>query len=851
MWITERDVRQVTPLDSAGVLGGIHRKRTYLVVCKDGSKWIWKHGTGEERKELFVYELAKLYFREIVPEVQILCLEQNDLGCGSAIRKVSGVPVKDIVNPHGYFYGNPDVLLDLAAMIVLDYLLGNPDRHPKNWLLMHNGRIAAIDNGWAGKKAITIADALKPAVYAKIDQDPDLWPHLLYYILYLTKNLEESGLRTARSLARKIGVQLDLLEDWPDRVQKIRTWAFEELRRALGDGSLEKALPENRVYVHSPEEAPPGVQLYTGPKGGIYYLPSHAAPENPDIEELLDVRRNKSGKLFFSVMSREGSLHRKDDYWNADRVKWFFSRLSGGYDEMMGDWVYRDPISGLSVRADSLLEEDTISDCLQTIQNIFMEDPVLFRDFLLVTDELVLTPETMESGITGGPVLGTFDFRSRKMTLYGIGSIDDPTQDPYFHYLMAHEVGHGVDRYLASRQDILPIKDWYDYIKVNQSSVEKRINQGESSDELLEAANKYLPPSSYGTSNFVEFIAECYAFWHLGKLPRVHATYQMFEQYDSALQEAGREIDRRSKRSRKIRRSIHKDLPPERVYVDSPEEAPPGVQLYTGPRGGLYYVPEESQIGSQPPDQRDFLSLMSTLRTTTTKPLTLIDPQSGFSFVFQPGLEAYAPYLLRKLSRAFQYYPRGGVLKDLMISTSSIRFRSEDHPDTNDEVIVEGTYTYKDNRIDLWSVEELWLAEGSDDEHLLSRQKSVLSHEVGHGVMGQILTNATKEEIESYGLMKFADIWNEYVRRKQTYGKEDPVTKYYSPPTEYGGSNIEEYFAECYSFWRMDLKRQLNEHMANYFENNLQRYLDEVVYPNPTRFRPSPKRGRKWPWKFW
>jgi len=234
MQLTEYDIRKITPITKSGVQGGIHSNRTFLLIANDGSKWVWKRHTGEEKKELFVYEFAKLYFREVVPEVQILCFQERaTLGCGSAMRKVSGVAAKDIVNIHGYFYGNPDVLMDMAAMVVMDYLLGNPDRHAKNWYLMHNGRIAAIDNGWADRKKISIEDALKPAKFAKIDQDPDLWPQLIYDILYILKQIDHSGLRTAKTLARRIGLKVGLLEDWPERVEELREWAFAALREAL------------------------------------------------------------------------------------------------------------------------------------------------------------------------------------------------------------------------------------------------------------------------------------------------------------------------------------------------------------------------------------------------------------------------------------------------------------------------------------------------------------------------------------------------------------------------------------------------------------------------------------------
>ncbi|KKK67426.1 hypothetical protein LCGC14_2954190 [marine sediment metagenome] len=217
------DIKRLSNLEDAGIRGGIHSKRTYLMALHDGSLWIWKQTGNEERDEIFVYHLAQKMFRGIVPEVQPVFVPK--LGWGSAMRKVAGIPAGRVDGLHGYFHGNEEMQADLIAMLVLDYLTGNPDRHSNNWFIMHNDRLAAIDNGWAGEDlAMTLSAVFEPADLAGLVRDESLWPKMLQMMLVLINDLTGRG-DEARALAEKIDINqkdaVDMVRLWEPKLQKL------------------------------------------------------------------------------------------------------------------------------------------------------------------------------------------------------------------------------------------------------------------------------------------------------------------------------------------------------------------------------------------------------------------------------------------------------------------------------------------------------------------------------------------------------------------------------------------------------------------------------------------------------
>lgn len=261
--IQPQDIKRLSNLEDAGIRGGIHSKRTYLMALHDGSLWVWKQTGVEERDEIFMYHLARRMFRAIVPEVQPVYVPK--LGWGSAMRKVAGVPAGRADGLHGYFHGNEEMQADLVAMLVLDYLTGNSDRHANNWFLMHNDRLAAIDNGWAGEDlTMSLSDVFEPARLADLVRDESLWPKMLQMMLELVQDLSGRG-DEARALAEEIKI------DRKDAVTMLRLWEPKLERLARFIKSEASKLQKEKVYIKPGQQPPLGVRVEEGPRGGHYY----------------------------------------------------------------------------------------------------------------------------------------------------------------------------------------------------------------------------------------------------------------------------------------------------------------------------------------------------------------------------------------------------------------------------------------------------------------------------------------------------------------------------------------------------------------------------------------------------
>lgn len=261
--IDPSDIKRISSLDDAGIRGGIHSAHTYLVALHDGSLWIYKQTGTEERDEIFVYRLALAMFRGIVPTTEPLYVPK--LGWGSAQRKVAGVPAGRVDGLHGYFHGNEEMQADLVAMLVLDYLTGNPDRHANNWFIMHNDRLAAIDNGWAGEDpTMTLSAVFEPARLAGLIRDESLWAGMLKVMLALINEISGRG-DEARALAEEIAIDrkeaVDMLRLWEPKLQRLARFIQVEASK----------LTKEKVYIEPGTQPPLGVHVEEGPRGGTYY----------------------------------------------------------------------------------------------------------------------------------------------------------------------------------------------------------------------------------------------------------------------------------------------------------------------------------------------------------------------------------------------------------------------------------------------------------------------------------------------------------------------------------------------------------------------------------------------------
>lgn len=166
-------------LAEEGIEGGIWEDETRIGIERNGARWIIKYSTGEQYDEVIAYQLAQRFFDGIVPETHLIMLEGR---LASAQRMVTGKSAHDL-EADGSLYRRvrqSDTLRDLGNMIVMDFLIGNPDRHGNNWFVMENGRIAAIDNGFAAEEInMPIQRALRPAYKSLMVDDCERTPTLI------------------------------------------------------------------------------------------------------------------------------------------------------------------------------------------------------------------------------------------------------------------------------------------------------------------------------------------------------------------------------------------------------------------------------------------------------------------------------------------------------------------------------------------------------------------------------------------------------------------------------------------------------------------------------------------------
>jgi hypothetical protein len=209
------------PLDSAPIVrvedvGGAssHINQVYRVELADGRRGYLKPEAGEDvaprpgaipeasqwRREVAAYEFDQMAGLGLVPETVRRQEDEFGLGVGSLQREAPIVPV-----PYHEYSA-----VDRQSMAVLDYTLGNLDRHDMNYRTSGDGRPAAIDNGLClpenadeGIRSQWVADCLGQEL------DVDLVERLRQVdTVDLTKRLQEVGI----SDTAIAGMQLRLAE---------------------------------------------------------------------------------------------------------------------------------------------------------------------------------------------------------------------------------------------------------------------------------------------------------------------------------------------------------------------------------------------------------------------------------------------------------------------------------------------------------------------------------------------------------------------------------------------------------------------------------------------------------------
>jgi hypothetical protein len=150
-------ISNVTPLG-----GGV--TPTY-VLDVDGRKGVFKTMNNRARKEVAAYEFDKMLGFGIVPPV---VYRDVDVGDGKGPQKGSVMHfVEGEIGSKHIQKGGKFRYLDMAKITAFDFIIGNQDRHPGNYVVDKNGRTWAIDNALTFWKSDKIVSSTMPMVEDK------------------------------------------------------------------------------------------------------------------------------------------------------------------------------------------------------------------------------------------------------------------------------------------------------------------------------------------------------------------------------------------------------------------------------------------------------------------------------------------------------------------------------------------------------------------------------------------------------------------------------------------------------------------------------------------------------------
>jgi hypothetical protein len=219
------DVRSLEDLgddDDDDDLGGLKpptkgMNESYRITYPgDNGRAIWKPSSGEAQNLRNSIEPGTSHRREVAASVVADILGMDDLVPKTTFRTQQGKPgsaqhwvegtQQATGETAGNRYGNNPENVGRAA--ILDYLIGNTDRHMNNWLVGADGRIHLIDHGLsfpkhherkhyansaimakAAEKGLPISDEMKKKLV-------DSWPEIEESLRHL--GIEESAIELAK-----------------------------------------------------------------------------------------------------------------------------------------------------------------------------------------------------------------------------------------------------------------------------------------------------------------------------------------------------------------------------------------------------------------------------------------------------------------------------------------------------------------------------------------------------------------------------------------------------------------------------------------------------------------------------
>jgi hypothetical protein len=131
-----------------------------FVVEVDGVKGVFKKMSNRATQEVVAHEIDRALGFGVTPPT---VFRTFDVGSGpekgSVMHFVEGTVAAK--------FGGKFRSLDMAKITALDFVIGNQDRHPDNFIIDKNGKAWAIDNAFAFGKAKNIVSSTFPAVIDK------------------------------------------------------------------------------------------------------------------------------------------------------------------------------------------------------------------------------------------------------------------------------------------------------------------------------------------------------------------------------------------------------------------------------------------------------------------------------------------------------------------------------------------------------------------------------------------------------------------------------------------------------------------------------------------------------------
>lgn len=150
---TSRDKLLTSTVSNKERISANNSNDTYDVTLDNGARGVFKPLDGEDpslRREVKGY----YYMREAAAADVAEIVGMNDMVPTTVVREVDGR-----IGSFQSFVDNADTAVhfsldkmydgnvDLMRAAAFDYLIGNSDRHTKNWMVVNNDKLALIDNG--------------------------------------------------------------------------------------------------------------------------------------------------------------------------------------------------------------------------------------------------------------------------------------------------------------------------------------------------------------------------------------------------------------------------------------------------------------------------------------------------------------------------------------------------------------------------------------------------------------------------------------------------------------------------------------------------------------------------------